>query len=72
MGNAGEGVKPETSQPEQDPSQLSGGQGGLRRRGEEKAAASYQDHELQPKSLGVTWTKGPRALPVAGLTARCS
>lgn len=54
-----EGMTPEASRLERDPSQLSGGRGEVGRRGVEKGTASHEAHTLQPKLLGATWTKSP-------------
>lgn len=55
-------MKPEASQQEQDPPQLSGGRGEVGRRGEfGKGAAGREAHMLQPKLLGATWTKASAA-----------
>lgn len=54
-----EGMKPEASQPEEDPSQLSGGRGKVGRRGE--GDCQPQAHMPQPKLLGATQTKVPTA-----------
>lgn len=62
-----EGMKPDTSQPEQDPSQLSGGEEWSQEERRGKGAASHEAHMFQPKPLEATWTEGPTASSLAGL-----
>lgn len=62
-GSFAEGMKPEASQPEWDPSQLSGGRDEVGRRGVEKA------HRPQAKLLGAPLDKGTHSILMAGLKA---